>query len=175
MKSSKLLSIGVLAVAVSLTACGGSEPAADKKPAQAQQTPPVSETPAPAPADETPKAEVAPAEESPKAEEVEKTAAQDTKAEAAPAKSEPEVALAADAGKKRYETTCHVCHAQGLLDAPKLTDKAAWQTRLAQGKEVLYTHSAKGFNKMPAQAVGDISEAEVKAAVDYMLGQAGVS
>ena len=30
-------------------------------------------------------------------------------------------------------------------------------------------HSAQGFNKMPAQAVNGITEAQVKASVDYML------
>ena len=82
--------------------------------------------------------------------------------------SEPEV-LAADAGAKLYESNCQVCHAAGLLDAPKYGDTAAWTARLTKDKETLYMHSAKGFNKMPAQAVNGVSEAQVKAAVDYML------
>ncbi|PKH65480.1 cytochrome C [Psychrobacter sp. 4Dc] len=82
--------------------------------------------------------------------------------------SEPEV-LAADAGAKLYESNCQVCHAAGLLDAPKYGDTAAWSARLTKDKETLYMHSAKGFNKMPAQAVNGVSEAQVKAAVDYML------
>jgi len=82
--------------------------------------------------------------------------------------SEPEM-LAADAGAKLYESNCQVCHAAGLLDAPKYGDTAAWTARLTKDKETLYMHSAKGFNKMPAQAVNGVSEAQVKAAVDYML------
>lgn len=82
--------------------------------------------------------------------------------------SEPEV-LAADAGAKLYESNCQVCHAAGLLDAPKYGDTAAWSARLTKDKETLYMHSAKGFNKMPAQAVNGVTEAQVKAAVDYML------
>ncbi len=82
-------------------------------------------------------------------------------------KGEP--ALDIKAGQKRYEATCKMCHDQGLLDAPKLSDKAAWQARVAKGKDTLYQHSTKGFNKMPAQVQGDVTEAEVKAAVDYML------
>lgn len=74
-------------------------------------------------------------------------------------------------GKQRYEQTCRVCHDQGLLDAPKLTDKAEWAKRLEKGVDVLYEHSAKGYNKMPAQATGAVSEAEVYVAVDYMLEQ----
>ena len=82
--------------------------------------------------------------------------------------SEPEM-LAADAGAKLYESNCQVCHAAGLLDAPKYGDTAAWTARLTKDKETLYMHSAKGFNKMPAQAVNGVTEAQVKAAVDYML------
>ncbi|MEH6768100.1 c-type cytochrome [Psychrobacter sp.] len=82
--------------------------------------------------------------------------------------SEPEV-LAADAGAKLYESNCQVCHAAGLLDAPKYGNTAAWTARLTKDKETLYMHSAKGFNKMPAQAVNGVTEAQVKAAVDYML------
>ena len=82
--------------------------------------------------------------------------------------AEPEV-LAADAGAKLYESNCKVCHSAGLLDAPKYGDAAAWTARLTKDKETLYMHSAKGFNKMPAQAVNGVTEAQVKAAVDYML------
>lgn len=82
--------------------------------------------------------------------------------------AEPEM-LAADAGAKLYESNCKVCHTAGLLNAPKYGDTGAWATRLTKDKETLYMHSAKGFNKMPAQAVDGVSEAQVKAAVDYML------
>jgi cytochrome c5 len=82
--------------------------------------------------------------------------------------AEPET-LAADAGAKLYESNCQVCHSAGLLNAPKYGDTAAWAARLGKGKETLYMHSAKGFNKMPAQAVDGVTEAQVKAAVDYML------
>lgn len=77
--------------------------------------------------------------------------------------------LAADAGATLYESNCKVCHDAGLLNAPKYGDQMAWSTRLSKDKETLYMHSAKGFNKMPAQAVNGVSEAQVKAAVDYML------
>lgn len=87
----------------------------------------------------------------------------------------PAVAPASlEVGKQRYEQTCRVCHDAGLLSAPKPSDKAEWQKRIAQGKQVLYSHSAQGFGKMPAQANGEVGEAEVYAAVDYLLKQAGV-
>ena len=82
--------------------------------------------------------------------------------------AEPEV-LAADTGARIYETNCKLCHASGLLSAPVYGDAAAWSARITKDKETLYMHSAKGFNKMPAQATDKVSEAEVHAAVDYML------
>ena len=82
--------------------------------------------------------------------------------------AEPEV-LIVNAGSALYESNCKVCHTAGLLNAPKYGDKAAWTARLTKDKEVLYMHSVKGFNKMPAQAVDGVTEEQVKAAVDYML------
>lgn len=89
-------------------------------------------------------------------------------ADVAVATAETEV-LAVDAGAQLYEAQCKVCHANGLLNAPKYGDKVAWAPALAKDKQTLYSHSAQGFNKMPAQAVNGVSEAQVKAAVDYML------
>ena len=80
--------------------------------------------------------------------------------------------LAADAGATLYNKQCKVCHDSGLLNAPKFGDKAAWAPRLTKGKETLYLHSATGFNKMPAQVNADVSEAQVHAAVDYMIDAA---
>ena len=77
--------------------------------------------------------------------------------------------VAADAGAALYESKCKACHTTGLLNSPKYGDKAAWTARLSKDKETLYMHSIKGFNKMPAQAVDGVTEAQVKAAVDYML------
>ncbi len=84
--------------------------------------------------------------------------------------ADPELTvLAADAGMQLYDAQCKVCHDNGLLNAPKYGDKVAWASALAKDKETLYSHSAQGFNKMPAQAINGVSEAQVKAAVDYML------
>ena len=49
--------------------------------------------------------------------------------------SEPEV-LAADAGAKLYESNCQVCHAAGLLDAPKYGDTAAWTAPMCRSSDV---------------------------------------
>ena len=65
-----------------------------------------------------------------------------------------------------------MCHTAGVAGAPKLTDKGAWAPRIAQGKDALYSSSLKGKGAMPAKGGNpSLSDADVKAAVDYMVGQ----
>ncbi|WP_019672602.1 c-type cytochrome [Psychrobacter lutiphocae] len=121
-------------------------------------------------ASETAEVEAAPEATTDTAEaETESEATMNNSAEEAEAKEE--APLDAAAGAELYEKTCKVCHGTGLLSSPKLGDKVAWAPRIAKGKETLYEHSAKGFNQMPPQAAGEITEAQVHAAVDYMIEQ----
>ena len=79
----------------------------------------------------------------------------------------------ADAGKKTFETVCTACHGTGVLGAPKFGDKAAWAPRIAQGKDKLYQSALHGKNAMPAKGGNpSLSDADVKAAVDYMVAAA---
>ncbi len=79
--------------------------------------------------------------------------------------------LAAE-GKAVYAQTCAVCHAAGVAGAPKLDDKAAWKPRLASGKDALLASVLKGKGAMPAKGGNAaLSEADLKAAVDFMLSQ----
>ncbi|MFT4171993.1 MAG: c-type cytochrome [Rhodocyclaceae bacterium] len=77
-------------------------------------------------------------------------------------------------GKKIFDTTCTACHSTGAAGAPKVGDKAAWAPRIAQGNDALYHSALDGKNNvMPAKGGNpSLSEAEVKAAVDYMVAQA---
>jgi cytochrome c5 len=82
-------------------------------------------------------------------------------------------AVAADPGKKLFESTCTTCHTAGIAGAPKFGDKAAWAPRVAQGKPVLYDHALHGFKGMPPKGTAmAASDADVKAAVDYMVSAA---
>ena len=150
-----------LSALLALSACSGGDNKAEE-PAAVNETETVVVEPE-APAAET---EVATPEPAVEAEPTEVPVV-----EAEPEAAEPEV-LAADAGAQLYEKQCKVCHENGLLEAPKFGDKAAWAPHLAKDIETLRMHSAKGFNKMPAQAVGDVTEAQVHAAVDYMVAAA---
>ncbi len=83
---------------------------------------------------------------------------------------------AAASGKPRdgatiFNTICGACHNTGAAGAPKAGDKAAWAPRIAQGKEALYKSALNGKNAMPPKGgVADLSEAEVKSAVDHIVG-----
>ena len=64
------------------------------------------------------------------------------------------------------------CHAAGIAGAPKTGDKGIWTVRIAKGKPTLYEHALKGFNGMPAKGGNtSLADADVKAAVDYMVAQ----
>lgn len=89
-------------------------------------------------------------------------------AAAAPA---PPAATAKVDGKKIFESTCTVCHGAGIAGAPKFGDKAVWAPRLATGIDTLYKVALTGKGAMPPKGGNkDLSDAEVKAAVDYMVG-----
>ena len=73
-------------------------------------------------------------------------------------------------GKKVYESTCMACHGAGVANAPKFGDKKAWVMHLMHGTEHVYENALKGKGAMPPKGGNlTLSDAEVKAAVDYML------
>lgn len=80
---------------------------------------------------------------------------------------------AAPDGKKVYEGTCVACHGTGVANSPKFGDKAAWGPRIAQGIDTLHAHALSGIRAMPSKGGNaGLSDAEVKAAVDYMVAAA---
>lgn len=83
---------------------------------------------------------------------------------------------AAGNGKTLFGSVCIACHGAGVAGAPKFGDKAAWAPRIAQGTNVLYEHALKGFQGkagvMPPKGGSTAPDADVKAAVDYMVSAA---
>ncbi len=94
---------------------------------------------------------------------------------AAPAAGVAPAAASSDPakGKTVYETSCAACHDAGIAGAPKPGDKAAWAARIKLGNDALYGNALKGKGGMPAKGGNaSLSDADVKAAVDFMVGQA---
>lgn len=78
-------------------------------------------------------------------------------------------AQADDALDAKFQKSCSVCHTSGLLNAPKVGDKAAWAPRLKQGKAVLLEHAKNGFNQMPAKGTcADCSDEDLAKLIDKM-------
>jgi cytochrome c5 len=81
-------------------------------------------------------------------------------------------AAAAGNGEGVYKQTCVACHGAGVAGAPKFGDKAAWAPRVAQGLPALYNSALKGKNAMPPKGGSAAPDADIKAAVDYMVNAA---
>jgi c(7)-type cytochrome triheme protein len=88
---------------------------------------------------------------------------------AAPVASAP----AAGGGKATYDLACAPCHQHGLVGAPKLDDGAAWAQRLTAGLAQLQQNAISGKGAMPPKGANpNLSDAQVRAAVEFMVAQA---
>ena len=79
-------------------------------------------------------------------------------------------------GQQVYQATCVACHGAGIAGAPKLGDKSQWAKHIAKGLGTLYTSAVNGVQgstgAMPPKGGNPaLSDAEVRAAVDYMVGR----
>lgn len=89
-----------------------------------------------------------------------------------------DTAASGDVGETVYKSLCVNCHGIPAMAAmmPQTGDKAAWQPRIEKGIDTLYDHAINGFTgdmgMMPGKGGNpSLSDDEVKAAVDYMVGQ----
>ncbi len=81
-------------------------------------------------------------------------------------------------GPQAYNEACLMCHGSGIGGAPTLVDKESWSPRIAQGNDTLYQHAIEGYTgesgfMPPKGARLDLSDDEVKGAVDYMIDEVG--
>ena len=84
----------------------------------------------------------------------------------------PAAASKAGAGEALYKQACLACHASGVAGAPKFGDKAAWAPRIQTGLDVLTASVIKGKNAMPPKGGSSASDADIRAAVEYMVSAA---
>lgn len=90
----------------------------------------------------------------------------------APAAAAAPVAVAAGAGEALYKQACFACHAAGVAGSPKFGDKAAWAPRIATGIDTLTANAIKGKGAMPPKGGTSASDADIRAAVEYMVSAA---
>ncbi len=92
----------------------------------------------------------------------------------------PTVAADASPGEKVFVANCKSCHDTGKAqnDAPQLSEQGEWKDRAGKGRAELYKSAIDGFTGYfampPRGGNAALSDAEVKAAVDYLLERAGV-
>lgn len=78
-------------------------------------------------------------------------------------------------GRGVWLGTCEACHASSITGAPQVSKPAAWAPRIAKGRPALIHSALHGFignsgEEMPARGGNpNLSDAEVKAALEYML------
>ncbi len=84
--------------------------------------------------------------------------------------NEPVLVAAAEKSVEEIYQACAVCHGAGVLNAPKLGDKAGWGPRLAKGVDQIYENAINGMGAMPPKGGRlDFSDEDIKRTVDYML------
>lgn len=96
--------------------------------------------------------------------------------DATPVAAIPAPVAAPLSGPQVFNQACNACHGAGIAGAPKLGDKADWGARIAQGVASLERNAIAGFQGkkgvMPAKGgFVNLSDAEVRAAVAYMLAE----
>ena len=79
---------------------------------------------------------------------------------------------AAGAGEALYKQACIACHAASVAGSPKFGDKAAWAPRILTGLDMLTTSVIKGKGAMPPKGGSAASDADIRAAVEYMVNAA---
>jgi cytochrome c5 len=93
-------------------------------------------------------------------------------AAAATSAAVPAAAVSSGSGEALYKQACVACHGSGVAGAPKLGDKAAWAPRVQQGLPTLVQSVVNGKGAMPPKGGSGASEAELRAAVEYMVNAA---
>ena len=74
------------------------------------------------------------------------------------------VAAAPQSGAEIVASACNACHVAGVLGAPKVGDKAAWEARMTAegGVDGLTASAIKGKGGMPPKGGAMVSDAEIR-------------
>ena len=80
----------------------------------------------------------------------------------------------AQSGESTYKQVCASRHGAGVLNAPKLGDKAKWAPLIAEGQVTLTAHGYVGVRAMPAKGGNpNLSIEGFADALVYMVNNSG--
>ena len=102
---------------------------------------------------------------------------QQAEAPVAEAVDTPEPVATAMTGPQVYNSACLACHSTGVGGAPVTGDVAGWTDRIAKGIDALYDSGINGFDgdaatpMLPKGGRADLSDQEIRDAVDYMVAE----
>lgn len=79
-------------------------------------------------------------------------------------------------GHEIFGKLCHACHETGAGGAPRISDKATWAPRVAEGEDTLVRHAIEGYTGksgvMPPKGGNPaLTDDQVRATVEWMLTQ----
>lgn len=73
-------------------------------------------------------------------------------------------------GEQTYRRFCFSCHASGAAGAPRVGQASAWEARVAQGMDLLLSHTIEGMPGMPPRGMcRQCSDDELREAINYMV------
>lgn len=79
-------------------------------------------------------------------------------------------------GEEVVKAVCSMCHAAGLMNAPKIGDKGQWGPRIAQGYDTLISHAINGIRSMPPRGGNAaLTDGEIANAVANMANASGAN
>ena len=74
---------------------------------------------------------------------------------------------------KLYKSSCMVCHASGMANAPRLGDKARWDPLIAEGEDAMMEVVINGKGAMPPRgAAPKATDEQLRSVVRYMIEKA---
>jgi cytochrome c5 len=82
------------------------------------------------------------------------------------------VAAGPRTGEQVVQAKCVECHGVGKFGAPRIGDQQAWIGRVSVGLDKVVATAIHGHGAMPPRGgMGDLTDAEIRAAVIYMFNQ----
>ncbi len=74
-------------------------------------------------------------------------------------------------GSSLYKKVCFSCHDSGLVNAPRLGDKIAWNQRIAKSVDTLTQIVISGKNAMPPRGGSQYTDVQIKQVILFMISK----